>query len=375
VASQHSDFGSTFNFPIDAQALLPSSSYSVTLRDGQGGPVIDRYPASERSALGAQSAGDALHVVVLPIVVAGVMPDVSAAKLAIFRARVLSMYPLAEISISARAPITTSLAVSSNAGWDDLLDALYAQRAVDAPPANVFYYGMLTPTPTFNAYCATDCTVGLSMVTDPGDVEERGSIGLGIFSDGSNSDAPDTMAHELGHALGRDHAPCDVSLQDSGPFPYKGGKIGVWGFDSLNHLLLDPQVYGDVMGYCTPDWISDFTYRALFARIQRVNAEVSGVSAKSLAPRAGAYRRVLLRANGALAWGARVVRAHAPGGSTLAVSVLGASGQVLATLDAAYRRFSDIPGGFLLISENEINARAGATKLRVGTAELTLPAR
>jgi len=293
--------------------------------------------------------------------------------LAIFRARVLSMYPLADISISARAPITTAIAVSSNAGWDDLLDALYAQRAADAPAANVFYYGMLTPTSSFNSFCVTDCTVGLSVVTDPEDVEERGSVGLGIFSDGSNSDAPDTMAHELGHALGRDHAPCAVSLQDSGPFPDKGGKIGVWGFDSRNHLLLDPQVYGDVMGYCTPDWISDFTYRALFQRIKKVNAEVSGTSAKSLRLRPGAYRRVLLRANGALAWGSRVLRGHAPGGATRAVRLLAADGRLLAAVDAAYRGFSDISGGFLLISEDFLRASVGAVKLRVGSTELALP--
>jgi hypothetical protein len=311
--------------------------------------------------------------VVVPIVVGGVAPDVSAEKLAIFRARVLSMYPLADISLSARAPITTAIAVSSSAGWDELLDALYAERAADDPADNVFYYGLLTPTATFNDYCSNDCTVGLSVVADAGDVEERGSVGLGIFSDGSNSDAPDTMAHELGHALGRDHAPCDVSLKDSGPFPYKGGKIGVWGFDSLNHLLLDPQVYGDVMGYCTPDWISDFTYRGLFERIKRVNAEVSGTSAKSLLPRAGAYRRVLVRANGALAWGSRVVREHAPGGAVRALGLVGADGHVLATVAAAYRAFSDVSGGFLLISENALSAHAGATKIRVGKAELALP--
>jgi Peptidase M66 len=373
AASQHGDFESTFNFPIDAADVLADSSYSVTLRDGQGGAVLDRYPATERSALGAESAGNSLQIVIVPLVVGGVAPDVSAEKLATFRARVLSMYPLADISLSARAPITTALTVSSSAGWDDLLDALYTQRAEDAPADNVFYYGMLTPAATFDDYCDSDCTVGLSVVTEPGDVEERGSVGLGIFADGSNSDAPDTMAHELGHALGRDHAPCDVSLKDSGPFPYKGGKIGVWGFDSLNHLLLDPQVYGDVMGYCTPDWISDFTYRGLFERIKQVNAEVSGTSAKSLLPRASAYRRVLLRANGALAWGSRVVRGHAPGGSVRALSLVRADGQVLSTVAAAYRGFGDASGGFLLLSEDTLRAYAGATKIRVGSAELALP--
>ncbi len=292
-ASEHSEFGSTFNFPIDATRIVPGASYAVHLLDGEGGPELDRYPASDVSRLSVASAGT-LHVVLVPLVVGGVMPDVSAAKIATFRARVLSMYPLSELSITTHDPVTSGIAVGPSAGWDELLDSLYALRAQDAPADNVFYYGMFTPAATFYDYCVTDCTVGYSVVADASDVADRGSVGLGIFSDGSNSDAPDTMAHELGHALGRDHAPCDVSKQDAGPFPYPGGKIGVWGFDSLNHLLLDPSVYGDVMGYCTPDWISDFTYSAIFKRITQVNAALGTPGAKALRPQSDTVRRVLV---------------------------------------------------------------------------------
>ena len=292
-ASAHGQFGSTFNFPIDSTRVVPGASYAVHLLDGEGGPELDRYPASDVSKLNVESAG-ALHVVVVPLVVGGVMPDVSAAKIAIFRARVLSMYPLSELSITTHGAVVSPIAVGPSAGWDELLDSLHALRAQDAPPDNVFYYGMLTPAAKFDDYCVTDCTVGYSVVTDASDVEDRGSVGLGIFADGSNGDAPDTMAHELGHALGRDHAPCDVSKQDSGPFPYPGGKIGVWGFDSLNHSLLDPSVYGDVMGYCTPDWISDFTYRALFQRIAQVNSALGAAGAKALRPKSDTVRRVLV---------------------------------------------------------------------------------
>lgn len=291
-ASEQGEFGSTFNFPIDASQVVSGASYSVRLLTNDA-EELDRYPVAESSALSVESAG-ALHVVVVPLVVGGVMPDVSPAKLDTFRARVLSMYPLAELSLNVHEPVVSAGAVGPSAGWDALLDSLYALRAQDAPADNVFYYGMFTPTKNFDEYCVSNCTVGYSAVTDATDIADRGSVGLGIFPDGSNSDAPDTMAHELGHALGRDHAPCNVAKGDAGPFPYPGGKIGVWGFDSLNHLLLDPSLYGDVMGYCTPDWISDFTYRALFERIQGVNAEPGGIGAKALRPSPGAIRRVLV---------------------------------------------------------------------------------
>ena len=370
-ASVDGQFTSTFNFPLDASAVLPNSSYSVTLSDSSDGQVLDRFPKAGRADLGVVSVSpsNALQLMIVPLTVAGIEPDISAPTLATFRARLLAMYPLAEVSISTHARITSEIAVGPEKGWDELLDSLYALRAAETPAANVFYYGLFTPKQSFDDYCVTNCTVGYSIIADADDVDSRGSVGLGIFSDGSNSDAPDTMAHELGHALGRDHAPCDVTLQDSGPFPYPGGKIGVWGFDSLNHSLLDPQAYGDVMGYCSPDWISDFTYRALFERLSSVNAELS---AKSLwpTPTLNAYRRVLLRADGSLRWGSRFTPSRVPRGEIREVSLLGEDGSAVGAVAAAFQRFGDAPGGFLLVPEAVLDANSGIAAIRVGSSLL-----
>ncbi len=370
-ASVHGEFASTFNFPIDAGLVLPGSSYAVTLRDGVGGPVLDRYPARERSALATDSAGDTLHVVIVPLVVNGLMPDVSPATLAVFRARVLSMYPVAELSLTTHAPVPTDTVVGPSQGWEELLDRLYAVRAVDAPAANVFYYGLFTPAGAFDEYCVSDCTVGYSVVADRHDVEDRGSIGLGIFSDGSNRDAPDTMAHELGHALGRYHAPCALRVNDAGPFPYPGGKVGVWGLDSVAHLLIEPETHGDVMGYCSPDWVSDFTYRALFDRIKEVNAEPGGPRAQVLLP-ARAYRRLLVRAEASLSWGSRFQTRAEPTGNRRTLSLLDGDGRTLATRDAAFRQFGDGLGGFLLVPEAALRA-PGVRAVSVGRAVLPMP--
>lgn len=372
-ASNDAEFSSTFNFPIDAALVAADTSYSLTLLDGPGGPVLDRFPSVGREPLGAQaiSPSNTLQIVVVPITVGGVQPDVSAPTLTAFRARVRAMYPLAEVELTVHAPVVSLLKVGPDEGWDALLDALYTLRAQDQPAANVFYYGLFTPTKTFDAYCVRDCTVGYSIIADVHSEEDRGSLGLGIFADGSNSDAPDTMAHELGHALGRDHAPCDTS--DPGPFPYPGGKLGSWGFDPLRHLLLDPLIYGDVMGYCSPDWVSDFTYRALFKRLTLVNAEV--VSAKSLlqnlAP--SAYRRVLLRRDGSLAWGSRFTPRRAPEGEVREVTLLGADGSAVGSVPARMRYLGDAPGGVLLLRESALDVPAGIAAIRVGNAVLALP--
>jgi peptidase M66-like protein len=374
AASANGDFSTTFNFPMDAASVVADASYSVVVQDGVVGPVLARYPVAGQSALNPVSAGKTLNVVVVPLVVAGVVPNTSADAMSSFRSRVLSMYPLGDLTISVHAPVTSSIAIGPSTGWSQLLDALYALRAKDAPANNVYYYGMFTPAQRFDQYCVTDCTVGLSNVAGLHEVESRGSIGLGIFADGSNSDAPDTMAHELGHALGREHAPCG---NPSGPdklFPYEGGKVGVWGFDSLNHLLLDPSVYGDVMGYCSPDWISDYTYSAIFDRIQYVNAAVTGSQALRLEAAASVFRRVLVDAQGALAWGSPFTPSDGPQGDVRELTLLALDGTEIGSITAYFRPFSDGPGGFLSVPEAALDASGGVGAIRLGSAELSLDA-
>jgi len=372
AASVDGQFATTFNFPIDAENVTSDAAYSVVLLDGPAGPELDRYPATGQSALAAVSAGKTLNVVVVPIVVAGVTPNVSADTLATFRARVLSMYPLADFTLTTHEPLVSDVVVGPDTGWDKTLDALYALRARDAPADNVYYYGMFTPAKRFEDYCVADCTVGLSEIADPDEIEYRGSVGLGIFSDGSNRDAPDTMAHELGHALGRDHAPCMTS--DPGPFPYGGGKIGVWGFDSLNHLLLDPTLYGDVMGYCSPDWISDFTYDAIFTRIQYVNASVTSAKALRFGMARPVFRRVLVDAHGTLSWGSSFTPVHAVRGTPRDVLLFDAGGASLAAITGYFQPFGDTAAGFLLVPAVALDPRAGVSSIRVASAELSLGA-
>ncbi len=94
--------------------------------------------------------------------------------------------------------------------------------------------------------------------------------GTGVVGDGV------TAAHEAGHAFGRKHVPCDDSSRCDSPrntdddYPSYGNYVsdstGEFGFDPENNRVRDPAVASDFMGYSGSDWISPYTFKALFAK-------------------------------------------------------------------------------------------------------------
>ena len=91
---------------------------------------------------------------------------------------------------------------------------------------------------------------------------------------------PKIVAHELGHNFGLDHAPCNV-LDVDPSFPYADGSIGAWGYDLLEETLVRPDT-PDVMGYCFPNWISDYHFtKALAYRDLQEQALLAAASAPS----------------------------------------------------------------------------------------------
>lgn len=73
--------------------------------------------------------------------------------------------------------------------------------------------------------------------------------------------ASETVAHELGHNLGRNHSPCGDVGESDPSYPYDDGGIGEIGYDIADGLLRGQSNLRDYMGYCRPRWTSDYTYR------------------------------------------------------------------------------------------------------------------
>ena len=90
-----------------------------------------------------------------------------------------------------------------------------------------------------------------------------------------------TIAHELGHNLSLQHAPCGNPAGVDRGYPYPDGSIGVWGMDFRpDGPRLVPSEKADLMSYCDPAWIGAYNFsRALVHRL-----EIAGDAGAHAAP-------------------------------------------------------------------------------------------
>jgi hypothetical protein len=303
AASTDDNASSTFDFPIDGAQIGPNTQLSVSIIETtcpvQAAAGGARVPATGLSALGAVRINK-LRVVLVPVSVGGRAPDTSEAQLAKIRDELLAYYPVAAVEVTARAVITWPSALSaSGTGWAELLNQIGRERQRDAVARDVYYFGLVAPTASFSEYCRGGCVLGLAPQTTFVSPPDQIGLGVGFV----NANTYSTVVHEIGHAHGRAHAPCvpvGGTIQSPDPrFPYAGGKIGSWGWDSRSGQLLSPTRYVDVMGYCDPTWISDFNYEALATRSRNVNTSASILTDKG-AP--SSWQRLILFADGRARW-------------------------------------------------------------------------
>jgi hypothetical protein len=109
----------------------------------------------------------------------------------------------------------------------------------------------------------------------------RVSVGLDM-----GEDAGVLAGHEIGHNFGRQHAPCG-DPGDVDPFyPYANGIIGEYGLDLEEEVVVMPDQAMDMMSYCGPEWISDYTYEALLEEQLRVGGHTGDLAPTHASPTA-----------------------------------------------------------------------------------------
>jgi hypothetical protein len=263
----------------------------------------------------------------------------------------------------------TGLVGAQGHGWQQLLASLHLVRSTERPPRNVYYYGMVTPAPTIQGYCGGGCVAGLGPVPSQTDDYSRGSVGIGY----PGAQAITTILHETGHALGRPHSPCGT--QDAAPgYPYPGADIGSWGYDLLAKALKAPGQTKDVMGYCQPIWVSDFTYERMFQRIAYANANPYLIASPDPERAPGRFLVLAIEADGRLEWQAPVDLDESPLGELYEVALFDAAGAVVQRITGIFYPVNHLAGGLLLVRQDRVSMTPGARALSpVGLSVRSLP--
>ena len=174
-----------------------------------------------------------------------------------FSAFAYDLFPVKEIDVSVRSayPFNGDLADDFGAGddWEVLLSNMTALKASDGAPESQFYMAAIT-TRSGNQQWFASGTAGI------GWIGRRVSLTL---DNGNPTWTGEIAAHELGHNFGRRHAPCGGAGGVDPRFPYSDGSIGTYGFDITSNLLKQPTNQWELMSYCSPQWISDYTYEGI----------------------------------------------------------------------------------------------------------------
>jgi hypothetical protein len=182
--------------------------------------------------------------------------NVSSATAASYLRAVRLLHPMWQYTASVHAVFTFTggLFESSdqNGAMANLLQQVEMLRLAEG--ASHYYYGVM-----HLPYTSGQVGLGYINTGAPG---SRSAIGWDQLGTNPLTDASETYAHELGHNMGLFHAPCGGATSPDPNYPYAGGQVGVYGYNVVTGAITGLQNF-DMMSYCTPTWISDYSYGRL----------------------------------------------------------------------------------------------------------------
>ncbi|MEQ1506095.1 MAG: hypothetical protein ABMB14_27935 [Myxococcota bacterium] len=346
------DESTTINFDLDGALLKRTTEFHLELveetPDGPGGG-LEQDVVWDSDALGGLDADntDELQIVLVPVRYnadgSGRLPDTSPQQVQRIEDLAMGVYPATSVTVRVDPPFDWDEPIGAFNGnqWGDILSAINAlrDRANEAP--NTYYYGMFVPEPTIAAFCNQGCILGLSLLAFTAqDPYFRASVGIGYTGDYTS----ETIVHEFGHAHGRSHADCGGASGTDPQYPYPGAKIGVWGNSVVTGEVFGPQDTVDMMSYCTPIWVSDYTFYALYERMNTVAGQN-----RRIAPTPRTALRVL--DDGSSVSAGTMSLADTAGAPRVDIRVFDASGVSQGQTTAAFFPYDHVAGGFVALDE------------------------
>jgi hypothetical protein len=364
--SSDANANSTLNFKVPGSMLTSGASYSVKLLqegDASSGNAGALFPASGTENMGISGASKTLRVRLIPVQYqadgSNRLPDTSAAQVKRYQELFMGMYPVSNVEVTVNDSVGWGQTISQNgSGWDELLNAMYSYRQSQNPSSDTYFYGIFAPASSMASYCSQGCVAGLSAVPGTNDGYLRASIGLGF----SGEDAAQTAVHEVGHAHGRNHAPCTPfgSLSGvDGNYPYSGGKTGVWGYHVLTGKFYSPDSSKDMMSYCEPAWISDYNFQGLYKRVQSVSAADFIYGPEGQGP---IYDQVLIKSDGSVQWGPTVHLERPLDGEKVKVQAIAENSTT--ELEGQFVPFDHLSGGILFVPKVSSSGQGSPVKVK-----------
>jgi hypothetical protein len=238
---QESDLGTTFNYVFDETLLdVGIEMYVIVDRAGNTLEVSEgnnRYPESGWRDVDTQYVPQ-MKITVVPITIeGGPSASISQSQAEALLQKTLKVHAIGDYDINVRANYTFENPTGTSSDWTKLLSEMASLRAAENPNRQ------------YHAFLPTGLSPGI------------GGIGYVGYPAAVSVQNADTIAHETGHNLNLPHNPC--SGGEGNPdlnYPYEGGDIGTWGYDIYTGALYNPAVYKDLMTYCGPEWISDYSF-------------------------------------------------------------------------------------------------------------------
>lgn len=249
VTGDGAELLSTWNYILPAALVQPGLAMVAevdptdAVRESDEGDNV--FPASGAPRDFDVRAAAPFAVRLVPVLQAdGLLGDATEANRDSWIDMVRAVYPLAEVDVDVRAPYSFGGTLApSGPAWPQLLQEIAALRAVDGSTRH--YYGAVKL-----AYGQGAAGIG----------QIGGAAAVGADWPGGRASV---AAHEWGHNFGRRHAPCGGAAGADPDYPYEGGRPGTHGWDMRTGIIRPSDTHFDLMSYCGPTWVSDYTYRAV----------------------------------------------------------------------------------------------------------------